>query len=255
MNSFTALSLKIVGLVLIVSSFLDYLTLVISPQWQNPQWQINLAVQVVDRGVVPLVGIGFIIVAYWISDSLGRGSEQSLLKLPVFIVSTILGLMFLLLIPMHINNLRQVSSDAMATIRQKAGEVEQQLQAQYDQLNKLSQNPQEVKQATQEIDQRLKQIDELFASGQKIPPAEKIKIEQTKVQLEEFRKLVGNPQNLKQRLDDLQSKLKEQREEREKQAKSEIFQQAIKVGLKSLLFAIAYTVIGWTGIRNTQEQG
>jgi chromosome segregation ATPase len=161
--------------------------------------------------------------------------------------------MFLLLIPMHINNLRQVSSDAMATISQKAGEVEQQLQAQYDQLNKLSQNPEEVKQATQEIDQRVKQIDGLFASGQKIPPAEKTKLEQTKVQLEEFRKLVGNPQNLKQRLDDLQSKLKEQRQEREKQAKGEIFQQAIKVGLNSLILAIAYTVIGWTGIRNTQE--
>jgi septal ring factor EnvC (AmiA/AmiB activator) len=253
MNSFTALSLKIVGLVLIVSSFLDYLTLAFPGQWDNRQWQINLAVQIVDRGIVPLVGIGFILLGYAIGETVGRDSEQSLLKLPVFIVSTILGIVFLLLIPLHISNLSQVSSDALATISQKAGEVEQQMQAQYDQLNRLSQNPEDLKKATAELDQRVKQIEAILASGQQIPPEEKAKLEQAKAQFQELRTLVSSPVKLKQRKDELQTKLAEQRSERENQAKKEIFQQGLKVGLNSVILAIAYTFIGWSGIRNSQE--
>lgn len=253
MNSFTALSLKIVGLVLIFSSFLDYLTLALPGQWDNRQWQITLAVQIIDRGIVPMVGIGFILVGYAISENIGADSEQSLLKLPVFIISTILGLIFLLLIPLHISNLNQVSSDAMATLNQKAVEVEQQMQAQYDQLNKLTQSPEELKKATGELNQQLKQIDAILTSGQQIPPEEKAKLEQAKIQLQEIRKLVSSPEQLKQRKDELQNKLKEQKEQREKQAKGEVFQQGVKVGLNSLLLAIAYTFIGWSGIRNSQE--
>jgi hypothetical protein len=131
--------------------------------------------------------------------------------------------------------------------------VEQQMQAQYDQLNRLSQNPEDLKKATAELDQRVKQIEGILASGQQIPPEEKAKLEQAKAQFQELRTLVSSPAKLKQRKDELQTKLAEQRLERENQAKKEIFQQGLKVGLNSLILAIAYTFIGWSGIRNSQE--
>ena len=61
-----AIALKLVGLVTIISALLDYLILVIPPDFANPQWQLATTTQLVDRGIVPLVGIALILTGFWI---------------------------------------------------------------------------------------------------------------------------------------------------------------------------------------------
>ena len=70
-----AIALKLVGLVTIISALLDYLILVIPPDFANPQWQLATTTQLVDRGIVPLVGIALILTGFLdliaVSDALG----------------------------------------------------------------------------------------------------------------------------------------------------------------------------------------
>jgi len=67
--------LKLVGVLLILSFFGDWIVLLISPQFQNVQWQINLLTQFIDRGVTPLIGFVFIYVGFWIQGVAGANRE------------------------------------------------------------------------------------------------------------------------------------------------------------------------------------
>ena len=74
---FASRALKVVGIILVVSFVLDLITLLIPANFLSPEWQINFITQVVDRGVIPLVGISFIFVADWIDRTSGATPPQS----------------------------------------------------------------------------------------------------------------------------------------------------------------------------------
>lgn len=52
-SPFTALALKTVGLILIVSALLDYVILAIPFNPLQREWQLSFTTQIVDRGVIP----------------------------------------------------------------------------------------------------------------------------------------------------------------------------------------------------------
>jgi hypothetical protein len=256
-SKFTSLCLKTVGAILIVSSLLDYITLAIPFQPLDSQWQIAFTGQIVDRGIVPMVGMAFILVSYWIENSVNRTTPSSgfEIKIPVFILSLFMGFVFLILVPLHLNNLRLVSTDALAQLEQRADEAENRISEQYEQLSEISADPQRL----ELLESRIKELDNAIGSGQfqgqSLNPQQLQRLEETRQQLQNFRELANDPEALDARLKELQTQLLDQKKERESRAKTEAVKQGVRTGLSSLLLAIGYLVMGWFGLQSTNSGG
>lgn len=236
----SAISLKLVGVVTIVSALLDYIILAVPPDLLNAQWQLNFTTQVVDRGIVPLVGVALLLTGFWVDRNAGRSSQSGTLLLDLrfwaCVLSSLLGLIFLVLTFLHVNNVRITSQEALAQVSRQATEAESQLEQrlqgqlsqQRDQLTQLLENETLLQQAIE--------------SGQ-VP--------------EELQQLQGNPEALDQFIGErakeaqqrLQSEIANRQEEARQQVRQEAIKSAIRISISSLLLAIGYTVIGWTGLR------
>ena len=165
-----SLSLKIVGIICILSFLLDFLFLLFPVQIADKLWQINFARNVVDRGIVPLVGVGILLTAYWI-DSTDDRPQALNLKLPTFIFSSILGLFFLLIFPLHLNTVNQVKVQALERVNNESAQLEAQVKTQLDQVQSQLGNDQ-VKAAVERQRMALKeqlgnQLNELVKDEQR----------------------------------------------------------------------------------------
>ena len=255
MNSFTSLSLKLTGLVFIFSFLLDGFILPLPYRFNQSQWQVGFVTTFVDRGIVPLLGIVLVLIAYWIDannrdrDIIPRKSRFEL-RWPIFIFSTLLGLVFLLMIPVHINNINQIKNNALTQIQQGVDQGEGQIQAFLVQLNTLSQNPQLL---DQQISQRTQVIETGRFQGQPISTEQLETLRQQREQLTNLRNLSKKPKEFKQKLDEiknqLQTQLQDRRTQAESQANLEALKQWLRIGIQSMLLSICYSLIGWLGIR------
>ncbi|WP_416675891.1 HpsJ family protein [Egbenema bharatensis] len=63
-----ALTLKVVGIVITLSTLLDIVILSIPFQLAERDWQIDFVTQFVDRGIVPLLGIVLFLTGFWIDN-------------------------------------------------------------------------------------------------------------------------------------------------------------------------------------------
>lgn len=251
-SALTSLALKVSGAVFILSAFLDFIVLLIPPQWDSPAWRVGYISNVVDRGIVPLVGMVFILVAYWIDGSSGAAAKPSKfnLKLPTFLFASFLGLMFLVFIPLQLSNLNQVKQTALEQIQQSVEQGGQQIQGFLQQINALSQNPQLLDQA---IQQRTAAIETGQVQGRELTTEQLTALRQQQEQLKQLRDLSKKPQEFKKRVSDIKNRLQTQLEEQQRTAKDQAntrtLTQGLRIGLNSLMLAISYVTIGWFGLR------
>ena len=256
-SKFTSLALKTVGAILIVSSLIDYITLAIPFQPLDSQWQIAFTSQIVDRGIVPMVGIAFMLVGYWVENSVNRATANSgfNFKVPVFILSLFMGFIFLILVPLYLNNLRLVSVDVLSQIEQEAGVQENRISEQYEQLNVISTDPQRL----QLLENRIREIDQALGSGQlegrNLNAQQLQRLQANRQQLQSVRELAENPEALEIKKTELQTQLLNQKKEREGRAKTETIKRGVRTGLSSFLLAIGYLVMGWFGLQGAGSGG
>ncbi|WP_414577906.1 HpsJ family protein [Anabaena sp. CCY 9402-a] len=260
-NRFTsanaALTLKVVGIILIVSFLLDFLILLFPFQPTDRIWQINVATALVDRGIVPLVGVGALFTGYWMQEA-SDGPKGFDFRFPVLILSSILGLIFLLIFPLHLNNVRQASTQTVNQISQDADQAESQLKNQLNQFQAQINNEQGKAQLEQLRTQAKAQFSELLKDEQKyqqalnspqIPAAQKELLKKFKAnpkELDQFIAQQTDPQGLaNQRL----NQIRQRRDDASKQAKDNAWKSGLRIGISSLLLAIGYIIIGWTGLR------
>lgn len=242
-SGFTSLALKIVGLIMILSSLLDYIILVIPAPGVDPlqpDWQFNLTTQLVDRGVIPMVGIAFLLAGYWISKNSGAAandqrSSVSDLRFWVFLLSSLLGLIFLLLVPLHFNNVRLQSNQALAQITERAEQAETQLAAQTEQIGILLKEP-----------QRMDELNRAIESGQ----VQGERLVQLQALREQLQTLKQDPEALDQRVNQAKTQIRSGQQEAEARARTQAWKSGIRTGLSSLFLAIGYSVIGWLGLRS-----
>ena len=242
-SPFTALALKTVGLVMIVSSLVDFLVLAIPPSGVDPlqkEWQLNLTTQLVDRGIIPMVGISLLLVGYWIGESFGssrteQNSTVSNLRFWALLLSSLLGIIFLLVVPWHLNNVRLQSKQAQEQIEQGATQAETQLESQTSQIDAILGD-----------EQKLSELERAIKSGQ-VQGQDLARLQALKQQIENFK---NDPEALNQRIDQAKIKLRTEKQEKEKRVRSEAFKLGLRTGLSSLLLGIGYTVIGWMGLRS-----
>ncbi|BAQ66710.1 HpsJ family protein [Geminocystis sp. NIES-3709] len=250
-SSFISLCLTLVGGILLISSLIDYLFLLFPLQFQDQNWQITITNSLVDRGIVPLMAISLLLIAWWINDNNSNQKTGQIIRLPVFIIASILGLIFLLLVPLHLSNINSVSSDLMAQITEKVGQQQAQIQGFVAQLDAIAKNPEQLK---QEIAQRNQVIEAGgVIQGQKLEPQQLELITSQRDQLQQMLDLSQKPEALKAKLQEvevrLQNELKEVENKEINKAKTIALKQSLRTSISSLMLSIAYIVIGWLGLQ------
>ncbi|BBD54452.1 hormogonium polysaccharide biosynthesis protein HpsJ [Planktothrix agardhii] len=252
-SSTTSLILKLVGVILIFSSLVDFLVILIPPNFLNRGWQISVTSDLVDRGIVPMVGMTLVFIAFWM-DAATEGNIKpakpfASLRFWIALLASLFGLLYLLLFPLHLNNTRLARAEALAEINQQATQAQTQLESQLgspefqqqiqqkktqlkDQFAGLAQNPEALNQAlaNPNLPNEVRQILEQSKSNPKA--------------VEEF---------LNQQADNLPTQLlgqiRDRKQELEKQAKTQSLKSSLRTGISSLLLAIGYITLGWTGLK------
>ena len=253
-SAFTSLVLKIIGIVFILNSLLHYAILIV-PLDLDIQLQNNLINSVVDEGTLPLVGIGFVLVGYFIESLNNKQSNKKSifnLELPTYILASLLGLIFLLIIPVHLNNQNTIKVAALERIEQGAVQGAEQIKQFLTQVDTLSKNPDLL---NDQIVNLRSILEARQIEGKPLEAQQLETLQQQYQQLTSLRELAKNPEKYKQRTTELKKQLETQlnqnREKAENQAKKQYTTQNLNVGFKSLMLAIAYNIIGWMGLRST----
>jgi hypothetical protein len=239
-SPFTALTLKVVGLIMIVSSLLDFIILAIPFKPLDRAWQLGFTTQIVDRGIIPMVGIALLVAGYWIGNSIGGSSTEPKssvqdLRFWAFLLSTLLGLIFLLLVPLHFINISKQSDEALKQITQKASQAEVQLDTQTKQVDAIVKDP-----------QKLSELERAIESGQ-VQGEQLARLQALREQLQTFKK---DPKALNAQVDAAKTQIRSGKLEAENRAKTEALKLGLRTGLSSLLLAVGYSAIGWTGLRS-----
>lgn len=241
-----SLMLKLAGVILILTSLIDYFVLLSTVNFQNSQSVITFTTGMVDRGFIPLVGMMLIFLGMWSeSGNADTGMRNSpALRLFALIIASILGLCFLLIVPWHVMTTRDASDTQVKQVTDEAAKARTQLNSQVQQLKG---------QGSQQLDAQLAALDQAIRDG-KLPADQQAQAQQ---QREKLRKLKADPKALQAEVDaqiapkltEEKSKIDSREQELKDQTQGTAMRAALRTGLNSLLLAIAYSIIGWTGLR------
>lgn len=235
-----AIALKVAGAIAILSALLDFLILLIPPNLTNVQWQLATTTQLVDRGMVPLIGIALLLAGLWVDNSVGRMAQRKSLttdlRFWVCALASVLGVVYLLLTLLHLNAVRLSSQTALAQVGTEAGEAATQLQ----------------QQLSTELSQQQSQLGAILQNEELLNQA--IQSGQLPADIEQYRDdPEGLTQFLQQRAEQAQQKIETEigtrRAQAERQVKTEAWRSAIRISVISLLLAVGFSIIGWLGLR------
>lgn len=256
-SDLAARTLIVVGIIMILSSLLDFLVLSIPNQASQiftRGWQIGVTTSIVDRGIIPMVGIALLLAGYWISSTSGGLQEAPKrildLRLWVLLLSSGLGLLYLLLFPLHLNNVSQAQSQTLEQIEEQATRAEEQLEVRIE--------SEEFQSNIQQRKTQLKaQLTSLLEDEESLNEAQENNQfpDQVATLLEESKQ---NPGRIDEFLNtqaealptQLLTRIRNRQRELEQQAKSRTFRSSLQTGISSLLLAIGYITIGWTGLKS-----
>lgn len=256
-SPFTALCLRVAGLVMIFTGLLDYLFIAI-PDASNPQWQLAFTTQSVDRGITPLLGIVFLATSYWLQSATATQGEQIRqprwrdLRFLSLLLSALFGFLFVALIPLHLLGLQSYQSDILSKLDQQSTPIVGQLSSQLEQLQKLK----DEKDADKKIEDTLKQISAILQTGslngETLTADQLGQVRQRQQELSMLKQLKGDPKALDEQIAQLkkqQEALQKDKEAEVQRTKRESLSQGARVGLRSLILAIGYIFIAWSGLR------
>lgn len=242
-------TLKAVGIIITLSALFDVLISSIPYQLAQRDWQIDFVTQFVDRGIVPLVGVVLFLTGFWIDSSAGVSSERKRIwqdpRLWALILSSILGLVFLVLFPLHLNNVRLAYQDSSQTITQDASTTESQLGGQVD--SEIESRRQQINLLVTATDEQLNQL-----------------VEQNRISKEDadrVRQFKANPSSVEPFLQQTRAQLTTQaqqqlgisREQAQQELKTRALKSGLRIGISSLLLSIGFIIIGWLGLRALRQ--
>ncbi|MBE9202278.1 hypothetical protein IQ218_00790 [Synechocystis salina LEGE 06099] len=253
--AFTALTLKLFGVIFVLIALLDFISLIFPLQMADPQWQLTTITGIVDRGIVPMLGMGLISLGYLV-DTMAKTAGVAPkggfdLRMPVYILAIALGLVFLLLIPIHLTNVNQIKTAELAQLETQIGQGQQQVEGALRQFDALSQNP-------EALEQQIKEGEQLLAAGQvngnPINQEQLANIERQVNELKGLQEMSKDPATLKAKMEEIKTNLEtqvaEQRQKVESQASNQALKQGLRVGLSSLMLSIGFAAFGALGLRN-----
>ncbi|MBD3880293.1 hypothetical protein IFO70_00840 [Phormidium tenue FACHB-886] len=244
----TALSLKVTGIVLLLGVLVDYLVLALPLNLLNSGWVVTVINEWVGRGTLSLLGVAFVVFGVWIDRTTTENNSRSGLLLATLIFSLLLGILFLLFVPLQFNSSRLASAEQTRQINQQADVQKQQLDAllaqQRARVTALLSNDQQVAQLEQELD------------NAQLPPDQQAQVQQVRETLE---KVQADPKLLDQEVEKARTqgleKIKQQQQQQLEQAQTQMRNSRNLAAASSALLAIGYFVIGGTGLSVVRSGG
>jgi len=244
LSAIASQTLKYVGIILILAALIDYAVMLVPSDvpaklssLEGLKWQIALFSQIVDRGVVPLLGFVLLFTGVWVDSVSGAPPERQKawqnVSFVALLLASLLGFVFLVLSPLHFSNTYRANQQTLTQISQEAGQAEGQLNQQLQQINSLIKSDSQLNQA----------IESRQLKGEQLAQDQALK---SKVQ----QQLQSDPQALDKKAKDAQTQIRTRKLDLEKRANSEFLKSGLRVGLSSLLLAIGYITVGWTGLRH-----
>ncbi|MBW4657766.1 MAG: HpsJ family protein [Drouetiella hepatica Uher 2000/2452] len=241
-SRYTALILKLTGVILILGVLLDYVVLSFPPNFNNFDWLVGLINEWVGRGTVPLLGVAFIVFGTWIDRTSGHSpADRSALMTGALVLSLLLGIIFLLFVPLHFNSSRLSSAASTRQINDQAAQAQQQLEAtlaqQKAKVTALLANPQQVAQLQQQLD------------SAEIPADQQAQLQQLKDTLQ---KVKADPKVLDQEVDKARSQgmsqIQQQQQQQLDQVQGQMRNSRNQATLNSFLLSIGYFIVAATGL-------
>ena len=229
--------MKLAGIILVLFTIINYFLLIFTIKTGDTNWSLNFTTIIVEEGIIPILGIALMFCAYGFEEILGLAPPQPKLrwnsiKFWVYLLSFFFGIIFLLIIPLHISNAVAVSNEAVETANKTAKEekeiLEQRLEEQKNIIGDMLRNQPKLDAFIKRRQLSEEQIANL-AKFKNNPNAFKVKVEEVR-------------STLTQRIDS-----KQQQEIQKSQLSA--FHSSLKICLTSLLLASCYLTIGWSGFR------
>lgn len=242
------LILKGVALILLVSTLLDYGLLLSSANLAEIQARYALVTQMVDRGILPLIAMGLLLLGVWLEQQAAEGVQAgrasgSVVALVGLVFAGILGLSFVGLIPVYFNDAGEVSAKATKTLNDQTKQEEQRLEERLSQeraqITSLLNNPSQLEQLKQQL-----------ASDQ-IPAEAKQRLQAIQQQLDTFK---ANPKALDTQQDTVRKRLLSEvrgRQQQERQRLNREFRKArIRIVVNGILLIGTFLWIFWGGFQS-----
>lgn len=228
-----------VGIVIALAALVDFTVLFFPPDVASTEWRLNFMTQVVDRGIIPLMGFTLILLGFWIQAA--KGAKPRLRKpllTIIFLASAILGFLYLGFCLFHLSDANQAKFEAIQRLEQEASQAEAQLDNRLSQevnlINTLLGNEEELQQL-QERELTTEQQDQL---------------NQVIDQLELFK---SDPQALRERTaetrDQAISRIRQQKEEAQTAVRHNFRRSAVRIPLSSLMLTIGYLLLSILGFQ------
>ena len=238
----TPLALKTAGAVLILSSLIDLVFMLCFPPenlvLEGSRWWLYATSQLVDRGLLPLVGIAFVVTGDWIKivSTEDGGERGNTWRIGTYTLASLLGLIFILIIPFQLMTTNDFKSQDLKNIDNEVTLREQRIKSTLQQINAQSKDNTRAQITT--IDNELKSGQ---AQGERLSG-----LQLTKSKLELF---LADPKKFAQESEQELQQLQKQKQKAQSQAGERMLKTGVRTSLASFLLAIAYITIGWTGLR------
>lgn len=126
------------GYSFLVFALVDYFHIIIPPQLTNPVWELQTIGALVEHGAIPLLGLMFVF--YRHQGSIGKREKRLLVFLSR--VSLLLGLLYLLMLPLGVGDTWRIYQSSNAQITTQLTQQVQQFQQIKGQLNQATTNEQ-----------------------------------------------------------------------------------------------------------------
>mgnify|MGYP003402418913 FL=1 len=256
-SSVAARTLKVVGIILILSALLDCIVLSLPGETSdilNRGWQLAAATQIVDRGIIPLMGIALLLTGFWVDSSTGVSVERRNfwldLRFWALLISSLLGLIYLLLVPIHLNNTRLELKENLAQVDKEAGQAEGQLEAQIKSDQFKAQIEQLKNQRRSQISVLLEDEGKLQQAlkSPEVPKELKTVLEKSKNDPKALDKFLE--QQAQELPNQARNEIRTRKQQKEKELRTRSRNSSLQTGISSLLLAIGYITVGWTGLRS-----
>jgi hypothetical protein len=233
----TSLVLPLVGIVLILTFLFDFVIRLFGMQWDKPDILLNFLNELIDRGVIPLIGLALVYTGFWLNKILKSKpeSEETLVtSSPVnnpqfwtFVFASLLGLVFLLLMPLHFSATGNIVNAAITRADQQEAQIKFGIQQEQQQIQQVLAVP--------------GQVDEILKA--KKLPAEQLAL---------FEELKKDPKALDKRAAQKLEEMKKQKKQVLDQVNQEVGLNRWRAEIRSLLLSLGFIAIGWTGLRDAR---
>jgi hypothetical protein len=238
----TPLALKTAGAVLILSSLIDLVFMLCFPPenliLEGNRWWLYATSQLVDRGLLPLVGIAFVIAGDWIEivSTEDGGERGNTWRIGTFSLASLLGLIFILIIPFQLMTTNDFKAQDLKKIGDEVTQLEQGIKSNLQQIN--AQGKDKIREQITAIDKELKSGQ---AQGERLAG---LQLTKSKLEL-----LLADPKQFAKESEQNLQQLQKQKQKAETQASERMLKTGVRTSMASLLLAIAYITIGWAGLR------